>query len=53
MVLDSLVTPAVEWLSATGAPNWMVFVAILSSPFLWAGYVKKGAAYLWDRYATA
>jgi len=31
---------AVEWLAATGAPNWLVVLALLTRPTTWAKEAK-------------
>lgn len=48
MVMSDLVTVAVEWLSATGAPNWIVLVALLTSPWTWADKIRKRVGPLLD-----
>jgi hypothetical protein len=39
--MSDLINAAVEWLAATGAPNWIVFLALLTSPWTWAREVRK------------
>jgi len=38
---SDLITAAVAWLAADGAPNWVVFLALLTSPWTWARVVRK------------
>lgn len=48
--MTELVASAVEWLAASGAPNWLVLVALLTSPWTWAREVRKRGMVLLDRY---
>lgn len=45
-----MIEPAVEWAQQPGPPNWVFVAALLSTPHLWAGYVKRGGRHLWNRY---
>jgi len=39
--MSDLVGVAVEWLAATGAPNWLVVLALLTRPTTWAQEAKS------------
>ena len=40
-MIDALMQPAVEWLAASGAPNWVVLVALLTSPWTWTRLIRE------------
>jgi len=46
--MTSLLNAAVEWLAASGAPNWIVLVAFLTSPWKWSNALMKRVAPLLD-----
>jgi hypothetical protein len=46
--MSDLVTQATAWLAATGAPNWIVIVALLTSPWTWADKIRKRVGPLLD-----
>lgn len=37
------------WLTATGAPNWVVLVALLTSPWTWSERIRKRLGGVLDR----
>jgi len=43
------VTVAVEWLAATGAPNWLVLVALVTNLSFWSQRVRARVGPLLDR----
>lgn len=45
----ALTSVAIEWLAATGAPNWIVLLALLTSPWTWAGQVRSRLGPALDR----
>lgn len=48
--MPDLLQPLLDWATAHGPPNWVFIVAVLSSPHLWAQYVKRAANHLYQRY---
>jgi len=34
--MAELLRAATEWLAATGAPNWLLLLALLTRPIVWA-----------------
>lgn len=47
--MSDLLAVAIEWLAATGAPNWVVLLALLTSPWTWASQVRDRVGPLLDR----
>lgn len=47
--MTDLISPAVEWLASSGAPNWLVLVFILTSPWSWARRVRERVGGLVDQ----
>lgn len=45
-----LLQPTLEWATATGLPNWVFIVALLTAPHLWARQIKNRVTPLIDRY---
>jgi len=43
-----MLTPAVEWLTATGAPNWVVLVALVTNLSFWSRRVRARIGPLLD-----
>lgn len=50
MVIDALTEPAVRWLAATGAPNWLVLVAVLTTPVYWSRKVRELVGNAYQQY---
>lgn len=48
--MSNLIQPALDWLTATGAPNWVVLLALLTAPHLWAKQIKDRLTPLLDGY---
>lgn len=48
--MSNLIQPALDWLTATGAPNWVVILTLLTAPHLWAKQIKARISPLVDRY---
>jgi len=48
--MTDLIGVAVDWLASTGAPNWLVIVAILTHPAYWAKQFKQRAGPVLDKY---
>ena len=48
MTTDPLAV-AVEWLAATGAPNWLVLVALVTNLSFWSRRVRARVGPLLDR----
>jgi hypothetical protein len=47
--MADIIARAVEWAASPGPPNAVFLVAVLTAPWLWAGYAKDGAQRLLDR----
>jgi len=45
-----MLTPAVEWLTATGAPNWVVLVALVTNLSFWGRRVRARIGPLLDAH---
>ncbi|QAS68867.1 hypothetical protein HFTV1-gp34 [Haloferax tailed virus 1] len=45
-----MIDGAISWLQATGAPNWVVIVAILTHPAYWAKQLKTRVSPVLNRY---
>ena len=39
--MSELVGTTISWLAATGAPNWIVIVALLTHPSVWSDEAIK------------
>jgi len=39
--MSDLLAVAVEWLAASGAPNWLLVLALLTRPTTWAQEAKS------------
>jgi hypothetical protein len=48
-VTTELLRSAVEWLTATGAPNWIVLLTLLTSPWTWAKAIRSRFGTVLDR----
>lgn len=48
--MADLLQPALDWLTATGAPNWVVILTLLTAPHLWAKQFKDRVTPLLDTY---
>jgi len=48
--MPDLLASAVEWLASTGAPNWVVVVALLTQPSTWSDAVRSRVRPLLDRF---
>jgi len=48
--MTNLVAVAMEWLAATGAPNWLVLVALVTNLSFWSRRVRARVGPLLDRY---
>jgi len=46
--MSELVAAAVDWLAATGAPNWLLLLALLTRPTTWATEAKGRVAGVLD-----
>lgn len=47
--MSDLVATATEWLAATGAPNWILLLALLTRPSVWAKQVRDRLTPLLDK----
>lgn len=45
-----MIDGAIQWLQATGAPNWVVIVALLTTPMYWAKQLKERVRPVLNRY---
>lgn len=45
-----LVGVAVEWLAATGAPNWIVLLALFTNPVFWSKRIRARIGPMLDAY---
>jgi len=48
-VTTELLRSAVDWLTATGAPNWVVLLALLTSPWTWAKAIRSRVGVILNR----
>lgn len=48
---SELVQVFVAWLADTGAPNWVVLVALLTSPWTWTRQIRERVGPLLNRFA--
>jgi hypothetical protein len=48
MATSELLAVASEWLASQGAPNWVVLLALLTSPWTWADKIRKRVGPLLD-----
>lgn len=48
---SDLVSVALAWFADTGAPNWIVIMALLTSPWTWAKQVRARVGPLLNRFA--
>lgn len=46
--MSSLTAVAVDWLASTGAPNWLLLLALLTSPWTWSNKIRKRVGPLLD-----
>lgn len=46
--MSDVLAVAVEWLAATGAPNWLVILALLTSPWTWSEKTRSRIGPLLD-----
>jgi len=51
-MMSDLLAVAVEWLAATGAPNWLVLVALVTNLSFWSRRVRARIGPLLDRYLS-
>jgi len=51
-MMSDLLAVAVEWLAATGAPNWLVLVALVTNLSFWSRRVRARVGPLLDRVLT-
>jgi len=47
--MSDLVTVAVEWLADTGAPNWLLLIALVTNLSFWSRRVRARVGPLLDR----
>jgi len=52
-VTTELLRSAVEWLTATGAPNWIVLLTLLTSPWTWAKAIRSRVGVILNRVGLA
>jgi len=51
--MSDMLAVAVEWLAATGAPNWLVLLALVTNLSFWSRRVRARVGPLLDRYLSA
>lgn len=49
MRMADILARAVKWAAADGPPNAVFLIAVLTAPWLWAGYAKQAAKRLLRR----
>lgn len=48
--MPNFIQPALDWATASGPPNWVFLVALLTAPHLWAKQIKNRVTPLIDQY---
>ena len=48
--MSDLIGTTIAWLASTGAPNWLVILALLTHPSVWSDAALKRLRPLLDRW---
>ncbi len=51
--MSELIATTIAWLASTGAPNWLVILALLTHPSVWSDAMLKRLRPLLDRMMPA